>query len=69
MDWPYLAFFGALFFIALIAIAAQVGRWNRQHRFETFASTEPDRDRELTEEFHFELEDIHGPNDHPRTPH
>lgn len=66
MGWPYLAFAATIMLIAAVAIAAWIGRWNREHRFESFASSEPEH--RTTEEFRFELEDVHDPDDHPRTP-
>jgi hypothetical protein len=48
----------------LAAIAYLAYRWANKDRQATFASTEPDR-RDLTEEHHFELEDVHHPDDQP----
>jgi hypothetical protein len=50
--------------VALAAIAYLAYRWANKDRQATFASSEPDR-RDLTEEHHFQLEDVHHPDDQP----
>lgn len=54
--WPYLVFAAALLLVVAVAIAAWIGRWNHEHRFESFASSEPEP--RTTEEYRFELEDV-----------
>lgn len=59
----YLFFTIVLPILVLAGIAYLAYRWANRERHHTFASSEPEgRDQE---EFHFELEDVHHPDDQP----
>ena len=68
MEWNQGAL--ALFFqivvplLIVVAIAYAAYRWSTRDQPPSFTGTEPER-RETTEEYHFELEDVHDPDDHP----
>lgn len=50
--------------LVIAAIAYLAYRWANREREVTFASSEPEP-RDSTEEYHFHLEDVHHPDDHP----
>ena len=50
--------------LAVAAIAYLAYRWANREQEGTFVSSEPER-RDTTEEYHFELEDVHHPDDQP----